>query len=314
MKNQKTCGIVILLLLWIPLNKITAGVFNEEQVFLSNDMGKVYGTLLIPNITGESVALIISGSGPTDRDGNQPTLKNNSLKQLAHTLYQSDIASLRYDKRAIAESKIKDLDESDLLFEHYVEDASSWILWLKESGRFKKIVVIGHSEGSLIGMIAAKRSGADKFISLAGPGKSADKLLKEQLSRQTGVSYFSDPLIDDLVQGKQVKPPPFLKSLFRPSVQPYLISWFKYDPSKEIAKLDIDCLIIQGNTDLQVSVEDANLLASANNKASLKIVEGMNHVLKNTSERRKENLSSYNDPSLPLNKELTEQITRFIIK
>ena len=109
MKNQKTLIILILLLLCIPMNTETEEVFIEEKVVLLNDMGKVYGSLLVPNITSETVALIISGSGPTDRDGNQPTLKNNSLKQLAHTLYQSDIASLRYDKRAIAESKIKDL-------------------------------------------------------------------------------------------------------------------------------------------------------------------------------------------------------------
>lgn len=314
MKNQRALITLILLLLCIPIKTETEEVFIEEKVVLPNDMGKVYGSLLVPNITSETVALIISGSGPTDRDGNQPTLKNNSLKQLAHTLYQSDIASLRYDKRAIAESKIKDFNEADLLFEHYVEDASSWIQWLKESSRFKQIVVIGHSEGSLIGMIAAQRSGADKFISLAGPGKSADRLLKEQLAKQTGVSYFADPLIDDLAQGKQVKPPFFLKTLFRPSVQPYLISWFKYDPSKEIAKLDIDCLVIQGNTDLQVSVKDATLLANSNSKASIIIIDGMNHILKNTSENKKENLGSYNDPSLPLDKELTKQITAFINK
>ena len=313
MKNQNTL-VILLLLLCIPINITAEEVFSEEKVVLSNDMGKVYGSLLVPNITSQTVALIISGSGPTDRDGNQPTLKNNSLKQLAQALYQSDIASLRYDKRGISESKIKDLNESDLLFEYYIEDASSWIQWLKESARFKQIVVIGHSEGSLIGMIAAKRSGADKFISLAGPGKSADRLLKEQLAKQTGVSYFADPLIDDLAQGKQVKPPFFLKTLFRPSVQPYLISWFKYDPSKEIAKLDIDCLVIQGNTDLQVSVKDATLLANSNSKASIIIIDGMNHILKNTSQNKKENLGSYNDPSLPLDKELTKQITAFINK
>ena len=106
-------------------------------------------------------------------------------------------------------------------------------------------------------MLAAQSSSIDQFVSLAGPGRSADMLLKEQLSKQKLVSYFANPLINDLVEGKQVKAPFFLKTLFRPSVQPYLISWFKYDPSIEIAKLQIPSLIIQGSHDIQVSVEDA---------------------------------------------------------
>lgn len=290
---------------------ISESAISEENVVLINENLNIYGSLLAPEKSNK-VALIISGSGPTDRNGNSPNLKNDSLKKLAFSLKESGIASLRYDKRGIAESSIKNLDESKLLFEDYVEDASLWIKWLKQKNNYNEITVIGHSEGSLIGMIAAEISSADKFVSLAGPGKSADRLLKEQLSKQKLVSRIANPLIDELVAGKQVIPPPFLKALFRPSVQPYLISWFKYDPSIEIAKLQIPSLIIQGSHDIQVSVEDARILFNSTDKADLKIIDGMNHILINTPLDREANLASYNQPEKPINTILTNQIVRFI--
>ena len=172
--------------------------------------------------------------------------------------------------------------------------------------------MVGHSEGSLIGIIASQTGIVDKFISLAGPGKSADKLLKEQLSKKPMVSYFASQIIDDLVQRKQVEAPFFLKPLFRDSVQPYLISWFNYDPSIEISKLTIPSLIIQGTNDIQVTVEDAELLSSSNEISKLIIIQGMNHILKNTKLDEGENIKSYNNPTLPLNEELVKKIVEFI--
>ena len=312
--SLKNFPLILVSFLIFIVSKVTA---EEELVSLQISEGVLHGTLLLADSINSPVALFISGSGPTDRDGNQHNLKNNSLKMLAESLRSHGISSLRYDKRAIAKSKIKDLDESELRFEDYVEDASAWLKWLKETGRFSKFVVIGHSEGSLVGMLAAQNSGADKFISLAGPGKSADKILKEQLSEQRIISYLANPLIDELVLGKTVKVPFYslsLKTLFRPSVQPYLISWFKYDPSIEINKLKIESLIIQGTTDIQVSVEDAYLLANANDRAELRIIEGMNHILKNSSMSRIENLSSYNKPDLPINEEIIGEIVTFLTK
>lgn len=284
----------------------------KQDLVLDRSGFSLHGTLLLTDTFKTPVALIISGSGPTDRNGNQPKLINNSLKMLAELLQTQGIASLRYDKRGIGQSRIKNLNESELRFEDFVGDASAWLKLLQEDERFNKIIVIGHSEGSLIGILAAQSSSIDQFISLAGPGRSADMLLKEQLSRQKLVSYFANPLINDLVEGKQVKAPFFLKTLFRPSVQPYLISWFKYNPEIEITKLKADSLIIQGTNDLQVSVEDARILANSSDRAELRIVVGMNHILKNTSQYEKENISSYNQPEMPINKELISEIVKFI--
>jgi predicted alpha/beta hydrolase len=132
----------------------------------------------------KAVALIIAGSGPTDRDGNNPAMRNNSLKMLAEAMNKNGIVSLRYDKRGIARSRNAGLKEADLRFENYVDDAKAWINYLKKELKFTTIFVIGHSEGSLIGMIASQYKNVTKFVSIAGAGQPADKIIREQLKNQ----------------------------------------------------------------------------------------------------------------------------------
>lgn len=290
--------------------------YVEKPLELSTTTGKIYGTITVPEgFRKGTVALIIAGSGPTDRNGNNPMMKNESLKYLAYELAKAGYASLRYDKRAIAESKGAARSEKDLRFEDYINDAAGWIKLLKKDKRFQKLVVMGHSEGSLIGMVAA-RQGASGFVSLAGAGRPVQEVLKEQLSAQPKVIRdTSYAIIDSLVAGKEVKRVnPVLFSLFRPSVQPYLISWFRYDPTNEIKKLKMPVLIVQGTKDIQVSVEDAKLLSKAAPKAELKIIEGMNHVLKHIEGERSENVASYSDPSLPLDTVLVKDLVSFLKK
>lgn len=290
---------------------------SETIVKLETTTGTLEGSLLVPKSkAGMPVVLIIAGSGPTDRDGNNPAMKNNSLKLLATELWKNGIASLRYDKRAIGKSRKAGLKESDLRFEHYIEDAKGWITFLKKDKRFNQFIVIGHSEGSLIGLIASQEKSVDKFISIAGVGQSADKTLKEQLKSQPpAVLEMSLPIIDKLVQGETVdNVNPMLYSLFRPSVQPYMISWFKYDPPKEISKLKIPVLVIQGSTDIQVSEDDAQMLAEANPKTIKKVIKGMNHIFKKAELNRTKNIATYNQPELPVMPELVESIVGFIKK
>jgi len=241
-------------------------------------------------------------------------MKNNSLKMLAEKLCENGIASLRYDKRGIAASMEAGLSESKLRFENYIDDAVAWIELLKQRKQFSEIIVIGHSEGSLIGMIASQKTDVDAYVSIAGVGQSADKTLKEQLKSQPQIVIDAAfPIIDSLVQGKIVENfDPMLNSLFRLSVQPYIISWFKYDPQTEIKKLKIPILIVQGTTDIQVSVDDANKLANANRNSRLEIIEGMNHIFKEAVLERSQNISTYSQPDLPVKKELIEVIIDFI--
>ncbi|OXG07387.1 hypothetical protein BC749_1011281 [Flavobacterium araucananum] len=290
--------------------------FKESPIILKINIDQIFGTLTTPDLkTKYPVALLISGSGPTDRNGNNAMMKNNSLKMLAEVLAKNGIASLRYDKRGIGESKASAVSEQTLVFENYTEDAKSWINLLKQDKRFSQIIVIGHSEGSLIGMIASAK--ANKFISIAGPGESADKLIKTQIASKANkqLEDLTFPIIDSLKSGNNVKKvDPMLNSLFRPSIQPYLISWFKYNPQTEIKKLTVPVLILQGNKDLQVTVKDAELLSQANKNAELLIVENMNHVMKTIEGDTQANIDSYNNESLPLSEILTNKIVSFIKK
>lgn len=279
---------------------------------------KLNGTLEVPKTNSRvAVVLIIAGSGPTDRNGNSAMItgKNNSLKMLADSLLKNGIASLRYDKRGIG--KNKKVEESDLRFDNYVNDAVQWVQFLKKDPRFSEVVIAGHSEGSLIGMIAAERISVDKYISLCGAGRPAYDLVEEQLKNNSlpdGLLNECNTIMDSLKHGYTVKNiTPTLMTLFRPSVQPYLISWFKYDPAKVIKRLTVPALIIEGTTDIQVSIKDAKLLSQADKNAKLDIIKDMNHILKNVATRDiAANYQSYSNPDLPLSKDLCKSIVRFI--
>ncbi|MFH2141159.1 MAG: alpha/beta hydrolase [Bacteroidota bacterium] len=291
--------------------------FSEEEIILNTSNGDIYGSLIVPKRikTKIPVVLIIAGSGPTDRNGNNGLMKNNSLKMLAVGLGENKIASLRYDKRCIGESKNACIPEKDLRFENYINDAAEWIEKLKTDERFSYVAVMGHSEGSLIGIIASEKSKADKFISLAGVGNRINIVIKEQLKDQpVKIKEEFYAILDSLTQGDTVvNINSSTNSLFRKSIQPYLISWIKYDPQIEIKKLKIPVLLIQGTTDIQVSVNEVNLLKNSSSDAELKIFENMNHVLKDSSDDYAENIKTYYNPDLSLKKGLIEVISEFII-
>src|SRR6202008_3030166 len=158
---------------------------QEEAITLKTSTGEIKGTLLLPALkTKIPLVLIIAGSGPTDRNGNQSSAENNSLKLLAEELAKNGIASVRFDKRGVGESAGAFEDESALRFDTYVSDVSGWIDFLAPDKRFGKLIVAGHSEGSLLGMAAAAKSTkVSAFISIAGAGRPADEILKEQFSK-----------------------------------------------------------------------------------------------------------------------------------
>lgn len=287
----------------------------EKTVFLNTKEGSLEGTLIYPEEkTSYPLALLIAGSGPTDRNGNQVNLRNNSLKYLAESLLENGIAVLRYDKRGIGNSSKAGLKEEDLRFEHFAMDAKGWIDKYKGNKSYSSIVVIGHSEGAQIGLLVAKYS--DKYISLSGIGSSADKILKKQLSKQP--EYVKKPalrMIQELKSGLMIEEvPPFLNALFRPSVQPYMISWFNNDPLEEIKKLTIPILIVNGSNDLQVPVSEAELLRDSAKNAQYFIVPNMNHILKISSMDAQENFNTYNNLSLPVSSILVDKVTEFILE
>lgn len=293
-------------------------VVTEEDATLATSTGDIVGTVKLPAARFPvPVVLIIAGSGPTDRNGNSPVFPgpNNSLKMIADALAGEGIASLRYDKRGIAGSRSAGRSEDQLRFDHFVSDAEAWIKQLRADRRFSTITVAGHSEGSLIGMIAARQANADGYISIAGVGRPSTEVLMEQLSAQLPAPLLAQArdIIARIEAGqKPDSVPMILNALFRPSVQPYLTSWFAFNPATEIAKLSIPVLIIQGTTDLQVKVEDANRLAAAKQGARLVTIEGMNHVLKAVSGPLPQQLPSYSDSSLPVAPRLIDEVVGYV--
>ncbi|MEO4053116.1 alpha/beta hydrolase [Solibacillus sp. CAU 1738] len=264
------------------------------------------------------VALILAGSGPTNKDGNSAIAgKNDSLKMLAEGLANEGIATVRYDKRGIGENMMLVTAEEELSLEQYVDDAVRVIETLKVDSAYTSVHIIGHSEGSLIGMLAAKQTQINSFISLAGAGRAADEILLEQLEGQLPPTLKEETttILASLKKGERVEnASPELQALFRSSVQPYMISWLKYNPAHIIETLEIPTLIIQGTTDIQINAADAEALKNANTNATLLYVEGMNHILKNAPAERTANIATYTDPSLPLHEELLPAISTFILE
>jgi len=287
-----------------------------DEVTLQTPTGTLYGTLLTPSSSGRvPVVLIIAGSGAVDRNGNFDSGENNSLRMLAEALAAQGIASLRYDKRGVAASAAA--LTADRTIDIEISDVVGWLQQLQRDPRFSLLIVAGHSQGSLIGIVAAQRTAVDRLISLEGAGRQAGDVYLSQLQAR-----LTAPLMDAArqivaslnavipVPNSQV--PMALRILFDESLQPYLISWFRYDPAVEIGRLLVPVLIVQGTTDIQISVDDAMLLSDANRSAALRIIDGMNHILKDVPPDFDTQIASYNNPTLPIDKLLVMAVGDFI--
>ncbi|UOE48260.1 alpha/beta hydrolase [Mucilaginibacter sp. SMC90] len=291
----------------------------ESPVTVKTLLGSISGTLAMPKDASGKVPLvmIIAGSGPTDRDGNSPKLglHANIYKMIANELGKKGIASLRYDKRLVGQSTTS-IKENEIRFEDYVEDAAALLNTFTADERFSKVIILGHSEGSLVGMMAAFDEPIKGFISVAGAGDSADKILTEQMKSQPAfISDGFNRMLDSLKRGKTTDNiDPALYFIARPSIQKYLMSWFRYNPQREIRKVKAPILIIQGTTDLQVTVGDAEKLKKAKSDAILDIIPNMNHVLKEAPADKEKNKATYNEPDLPLKPEFVTAITNFVLK
>ena len=204
--------------------------------------------------------------------------------------------------------------------EDYVNDVTGWIDLLAKDKRFTGITVAGHSEGSLIGMLTCrKRPEVKGFISIAGAGSPAYDLIEKQVAAQMTPESIRKEVAsinESLKNGKEVaQVPAYLQTLFRPSVQPYLISWYKYNPQTVIASLKMPILILQGKKDIQVQEEEAARLKKASPQAELILIDKMNHVLKDCeSINPQQQMAVYNNPSLPVNAALINAIAGFIKK
>jgi hypothetical protein len=287
-------------------------------VSLPTDRAPLHGTLLAPSDT-RAAALIVAGSGPTDRDGNSPLgVSASSYRLLAEGLAAHGVATVRTDKRGVAASAFAGGREEDLRFTDYADDARAWAAETARLTGQPCAWLIGHSEGALVALVAASRDDEAicGLVLLSGAGRPIGAVLREQLA---GVP---EPLLGqalailaELEAGRPVaEVPPQLAALFRPSVQPYMISWLPLDPAALVAAYDGPVLIGQGTTDIQVGVADAQALAAARPDATLKLWDGVNHLLKIAPADRAANAATYSNPDLPLAPGVVDDIAGFILE
>ncbi|WP_288759862.1 alpha/beta fold hydrolase [uncultured Brevundimonas sp.] len=294
---------------------------TAADVTLPAQPAPLSGTLLSPEGAPSAVAVILPGSGPTDRDGNQaPAIRASTYRLLAEGLAAEGIATVRIDKRGIGASAAAGFDETKLRFSDYAADARAWAAQAARLTNQPCAWLIGHSEGALVALQAVQDGpspGDDRIcglVLLSGAGRPAGVVLREQLTA------LPEPLktqaydaLTQLEAGRTVADPPAaLAALFRPSVQPYLISWLPLDPAALLAAYDGPVFIGQGTTDIQVGVVDAQTLAAADPDATLKLWDGVNHVLKTAPVDRAGNLATYADPDLPLAPDVARDVAAFI--
>ncbi len=266
------------------------------------------------------VGLLIAGSGPTDRDGDQFGQGPGTLRRLAHALAEAGIATLRYDKRGIAESADAAQAMGDGTYEGFASDAADWTDRLQADPRFSTVTLLGHSEGALFALVAGRARGADAVVSLAGGGVPITATLRRQLSdpaRMPSPEMRAEAaaVIDAIEAGA---PPaevsPTMSSILPPPLYPLMVEWARYDPVAEAAAYRGPLLILQGTTDRQVDVADAELLAGARPDARLVVVDDMNHVLRQDTGTLMEQFSgSYADPSRPLDETLVREVVAFVL-
>lgn len=293
---------------------------QSEELLLGFGAQSLHGTLLLPAQARGAPVLILAGSGPTDRDGNSPgPVRPASYRLLAEGLAAEGIPTLRVDKRGIGASAGAAGPEADIRIGTYGDDARAWAARLRERTGARCVWLLGHSEGVLHALLAAQApDGICGLILVAGPGRPVGAALREQLRAALEGSPLLDPALaftDALEAGRQVPEasvPAPLMSLFRPSVQPFMISMLQLNPAALLRDYHGPVLVVQGTTDIQTALADAERLRDARTGVELALIDGMNHVLKTAPADRAANLATYVDPSLPLAPGLVDRIAAFV--
>lgn len=289
-----------------------------EEVTLTRPDAVLKGTWTAPEAP-RAAAVILPGSGPTDRDGNSVAgLATDAYRLLAEALAAEGLATLRADKRGIGGSTG---DPNAVTLDLYAGDTGGWIDLVRERTGQECAWLIAHSEGALVALkTAAARGDVCGLVLLAPPGRPVSQILLEQLDKVPALAPHMDPArraIVSLIAGQTVDPaslPPPLQGIFHPAVQPFLADLFAFDPAEAARGVDLPALVIRGSADLQIAAVDATRLAEALPQAETVEFPGMTHALKTAADDSREaNLATYADPALPLSTGLAGRIAAFIL-
>ena len=271
--------------------------------------------------SGKPAVLIVPGSGPTDRNGNSPLgLSGSMFTMMADGLANAGISSLRVDKRGMFGSAAAG-DGNAVTVDIYARDYADWAAALRETTGNDCVYLLGHSEGGMMVSAAALlgSEGICGVILAAAPGRRLGRVLREQLETNPA----NAPLLDDardaiarIEAGEDVDVSgfhPALQGMFAPAVQDFLKSTFAVDPARQVRALvdsGVPVLVLQGSTDIQVTMEDAERLERAGGE--LVRLRGLSHLLKPAPTDRAAHLATYGDPDLPLGREVVPAIAQFI--
>ncbi|SDT27687.1 alpha/beta hydrolase family protein [Bradyrhizobium canariense] len=277
-------------------------------------IGAIDAVLTIPpDVERPPVALLVAGSGSTDHDGNGPQVKPATLKKLSEQLVARKIATLRYDKRGAGGWKPEFGRPEDFRFKDYVDDATALVNYLRSNGKFSHVVLVGHSEGGLVAILAASHVPIDRLVLLVTAARRQGDLIKDQLQKKLAPDVYAPiaSAIDAIMAGQTVDPPPPGLAI-APSMQPGLASAFTEDPIDPLKKIDAPTLIVGGGRDLQIARVDFIALGAASPAAKTLWFPDMNHVLVDVTDDA-DDLAAYGQSERPLDPGLIDSVADFIL-
>lgn len=296
---------------------------SGEPIEVQGPAGVLRGSYLAPTANANgAVVLIIPGSGPTDRDGNNPMgIRASTYRLLAEALAAQGVASVRIDKRGMFGSAAPGIDANAIVIGDYAADIAAWTSAIRERTDVRCVWLAGHSEGALVALVSAQTNLNDicGLILIAGGGRRLGDVLREQLRSNPAnapILAEAERIITELEAGHRVPSAQIsapLQGLFRENVQGFVISLFSYDPAELLRAYQGPVMVMQGTTDLQVTMQDAEILAAARPGVELVRLEGVNHVLKEAPMDRGANLATYGNPNLPLAPGIAERIAAYIV-
>jgi hypothetical protein len=289
---------------------------GEQEVRIGDACAPQFGTYHPAAAKGPAV-LLLGGSGPTDRNGDQPgsAERSGSTRLIADALAKNGIASLRTDKPGIGMSHSAAPSEAEMRFSTFVDSAAAWAHWLAAQTNVSCVVLLGHSEGGLVAFLAAQKVPVCGLISVSAAGRTMSQLLRLQ-ERANGLTNDQladvDAVLDKLEHGEPAPTVSPSNALFRPSIQPFLISEVSIDPVAALKAVKAKVLILQGENDLLVTPDNARLLAAGRPDAKLVMIAGMGHALKLAAKTPAGQAAARADPNLPLAPGLADAIVGFV--
>ena len=314
--------LIVTLFLFAGVTQATA---TPVDVTVQGPAGPLAGTIETPQTPSLAAALILPGSGPTDRDGNNPMgLFAASYRLLAEGLAAEGITSLRFDKRGIGASQG---DPNDVTLSEYAEDATVWIAELLRQSEHACVWLLGHSEGAIIATMLAERDDVCGIALIAAPGRNVGDLFREQVASQPLIAPSAEAFDIALEEFAAGGTPdlsglhPGLHALFAPQTARYMRDLIAADPGQLLATTTAPVLIIHGDGDVQAPPSEADPLIAARPDAEAHVLSGMTHVLKRAIPRNEApsnevftqaSLATYADPNAPLHAGLIPLLTQFL--